>query len=426
MPFRSTCLVVFLVFFAPVWAFAGRFTERELLSGAEQVVRYGMDTTDNWWAITQPFTAKYRLTVNSVSTTAYDTVAAPVFSPDGTFWAALAVKQQQWHIITADGELPLVYNHAEELQFSADSYSLSLVGYRGDEAMLVSYAIVDDDTTEQRKLQLRGKPLLLLKKTGPYFLNPTGNRRAYVGMRSGSKVVNVEGKESLTFDDIVPVGFWYDGGFLYGGKLGGQWKLYKDNEDLTGSFSGFSEAMVNTLGTVVAFIGSYESGSVVVVVSDEYYEPVIGERFDVVKNLVLHPTARLYAYNAMDNGVPFVVFNSAKYSTTLTSSRPQFSWNGKYLVFIACDIECSLNIDGKQYPLYSEYDVNYPIVAVPSTSTFAYISSTSLAVRKYTSKEVSTGMIVDEMSAPRYNSRIHAYEMLGRINQRLYMVRYEL
>lgn len=424
MPFRMGYVLIIFALSLPSMALAGTFTEREVLGGAEPIVNYGMDTTDNWWAITKPFTQQYRLTVNDVAGAVYDSVETPVFSPDGACWAALALRQQQWYIVTADEELPLGYNRAEEVRFSADSYTMSLVGYRGDEAFLASYSIVDSD--DKRVLQPRGTPLPLIKKVGRYFLNPTGTRRAYIGMRSGSKVVSVEGKESLTFDDIAPVGFWYDGSFLYGGKLGDQWKLYKDNEDLTGSFTGFSEGAVNTIGTVAAFIGSYESGSVVVVVSDEYYEPIIGERFDVVKNLVLHPTARLYAYNAIEKGVPFVVFNSAKYTTTLTSTRPFFSWNGENLVFMACDIECSLAIDGKQYPLYSEFNVNYPIVVVPSTNTFAYISSTSLAVRKYTTKDVSMGMIVDEMSSPRYNSHSHAYEMLGRINERLYMVRYKL
>lgn len=401
---------------------AQKFSETEVLSGAENIWDYGIDTTSNWWAVTMPFTNRYRLTVNGKQTDVYDTLAKPVFAPDGKAWAVLGIRNSQWHLVANGEEFPLPYNHAEEIVFSADSRILSYLGYRGDEAWIVSCEIATAEGTGRPKLRPHGKPLPVLKKTGPYFVNPAGNRRAYVGVRSGSKIVSVEGKESFQFDDVLPIGFWYDGSFLYGGRLGPMWKLYKDGEELTGSFTAFSEGQINAEGTVAAFIGSYESGSAVVVLSDEYYDPVIGERFNKVMNLSLHPTLRMYACNAVDNSTPIVLYNGAKYATTLNSSIPRFTWNGNNLVYMSCDIECAINVDGKQYPLYGDFNVAVPFAVDPTSNTFAYVSSTSLAVRRYTSKDVYMGLIVDEMSVPRYNRRAHSYEMLGRINQRLYLI----
>lgn len=404
-------------------ALAQKFTDTELLGGSETLVSYGMDTTSNWWAITQPFTDRYRLTVNGVQSDVYEELNVPVFSPDGESWAALGVRDSQWHIIVEGEEIPLSYNTAEELQYSADSRILSMVGYRGSEPWIIGYEIESDEGTGKIRLRTVGTPLPLVRKSGKYFMSNNGRRRAYVGERSGGKVISIEGKESLVYDDIMPVGFWYDGRFIYGARLGGQWRLYRNEEELTGGFSGFGEPVINMAGTIAAFVGSYQTGSVVVVISDDYYEPRIGEQYEKVMNLTLHPTLAMYAYNAVDQAKPLVVYNGARYAATFTSSPPRFTWSGDNLVYMICEIECSLSIDGKQFPLKTSFDLSRPFVVDPVTNTFAYVSSASLAVRKYTSDYVSSGMIVDEMSPVRYNRRNHAYEMLGRINQRLYMVR---
>lgn len=419
--FPGLCILLFCI--AGSVLYAQRFSETELLGGAEILVKYGMDTTSNWWAVTQPFTERYRLTVNGTETDVYETIGNPVFAPDGGTWAALGIRNSQWHLITDGAEIPLRYNNAEELVFSADSRTLSYLGYRGDEAWIVTCEIVSDEGAGRTRLRPYGEPLPVLKKTGSYFVSPGGRRRAYVGLRSDSKVVNIEGRESFQFDDVAPIGFWYDGSFLYGGRLGPMWKLYKNDEELTGSFVGFSEGKVNAEGTVAAFIGAYENNAAVVVLSDEYYDPVVGEKFNKVMNLTLHPTLRMYACNAVDNNAaPIVLYNGARYSTTFDSSIPRFTWNGNHLTYMNCDIECALNVDGRQHPLYGDFNVTLPFVVDPSTSTFAYVSSTSLAVRRYTTKDVYMGMIVDEMSAPRFNRHTRSYEMLGRINQRLYMI----
>ncbi len=416
-------ILLLLAVMCTTGAQAQKFTDTELLGGSETLVTYGMDTTSNWWAITQPFTERFRLVVNGRQSGVYEKLLAPVFSPDGELWAALGIRDSQWHILVDGEEIPLQYNTAEEPRFSLDSRILSFVGYRGDEAWIVSFEVETNEGTGKVHLKPVGTPLPLLKKKGEYLMSNNGRRRAYVGERSGGEVVSVEGRESLVFDEIAPVGFWYDGAFLYGARLGRQWRLYKNEEEITGGFSGFSEAKINLAGTIAAFVGSYQTNSVVVLISDDYYEPRIGETYDKIMNLTLHPTLAMYAYNAVDQAKPYVVYNGTRYATTFTSSPPLFSWSGDYLVYMTCEIECSMSIDGRQYPLKTAYDLSRPFAIDPATTTFAYVSSASLAVRKYTSDYVSSGMIVDEMSPVRYNRRNRAYEMLGRINQRLYMVR---
>lgn len=416
-------LSVLLFVLCTTGARAQKFTDTELLSGNETLEKYGMDTTDNWWAITQPFSERYRLVVNGTASDVYEQLEPPVFSPDGDSWAAVGIKDSQWHILVNGGEIPLLYNFVEEVSFSTDSRILSLVGYRGDEGWIAGYEIENDEGTGKVHLKEVGTPLPLVKKTGRYYTSNNGRRRAYVGERSGGKIVSVEGRESLVFDDIKPVGFWYDGSFLYGALIGGQWRLYRGEEEVIGGFSGFSEPAVNVPGTIAVFIGSYQTGSVVVLISDEYYDPRVGEKYEKVMNLTLHPTLAMYSYNAVDQAKPYVVYNGTRYAATFTSSPPKFSWSGDNLVYIICEIECSMSIDGRQYPLKTAYDLSRPFAVDPATNTFAYVSSASLAVRKYTSDYISAGMIVDEMSAVRYNRRSRAYEMLGRINQRLYMIR---
>lgn len=416
--------LLFFLFISCIFsAKAQKFYDAELLSGNEPIIRYGMDTTQNWWAITASFTGYARLTVNGRATSVFDSIQSPVFSPDGVQWAAFALKSNQWHLLTADTVLPLPFTHVNELQFSPNSEVLAFVGYRAKEASIFSFVLEPSPINLEKFTLVHHKsPLLVIRKKGSFFLSWNGANIAYVGARGSSAALVVNGVEGQLFDDILPFGFWNDGLMLYAGKSGLQWRVYKNDDPLTGSFTGIREPKMNFNGTNAVFIGTYTQGELVTLISEQYSVPIVGKLYDNVNSVVLHPSAGLFAYRATQNGQTFVVMNRTEYLGAENVGLPQFSFDGSELFFLGCNTDCFMSVNGKRNDLETLFDSEFDFAIAPCTGTFAFSSSTSLTVRRVTSKAVYSGFMVDEIGNPRFNWRENRYETLGRISERLYLI----
>lgn len=378
-----------------------------LLDGMEKISLMGLDTTNHWWAITQPFENKYRIHIDGEMSEAYDGISSLTFSPDGSRWAYFAQYNARIILVTNDTSIALPGDEPGEIVFSPNSnmmaYSYKMQGIEMIHAGNRSYEVMN--------------------RLGRLYLSPNGERLAFLGRRAGSIVVNMNGQESMPFDTIAVAGYWYDGKLIYAAKSGNNWQVYKGNDAITENYAYIKELNINREGNVAGFLARmHGSGYVGVLISDDYYEPLISKRYDAAENLALHPQLPMYSFNAVSNGVNIVVLNGSEYIGGKISGRPLFSYDGSELFFLGCDTDCFLSINGKRYPMSMDIDTRRNISVKPKSRTLAYATSSSLVVRYLESKELFSGMMVDMTSDTRYNWREDRYEALGIINNKLYLL----
>lgn len=379
-----------------------------LLDGSEPLVAYGLDTTSHWWALTSPTTDGVRLIVDNKHSAIYKQIEKLTFSPDGNRWACFAKDNSQWYLLTDDTIIPLPGTSFGEIAYSPNS-----------EVLVYSYMEGDHE-----RIILNSRSILVYQRTGSLFLSEGGERYALMGWRGDKIVVNINGNETTLFDEIKPFGFWYDGSFLYAGRNGSTWEVYKNNNSITEQFMEISRVAINLRGNVAAFLARKNANQAYgVLIADEYTEPLMSKPYDNVANLLLHPTLPMLAFSAGISGKEYVVLSNTEYvGGQEATSAPHFTYDGSELYFVGCNIDCFVNINGKKYALGNVISTQLPYAVKPRSETMAYSTNSSLIVRDLLHKELTAGMMVDTLLQPRYNWRTQRYETLGQISQKLYLM----
>ncbi len=400
---------------------ARSFREVELLSGAENLESFGMDTTDNWWAMTQPFSNQYRLIVNGDETETFERISPPIFSPNGLFWQTFAVHQNVLQFVSNVGDTWLDYTSAEPAVFSLDSRCIAFTAYDNDQAWAVRYRVVDHPEGGYTLRELERTQIY--EKQSKLFVATDGSRTAYVGRRGDTEVVAIGDEEYAVYDKIEAHGFLADGSFLYSARLGDLWRLYRDDVAISSSFNSINYGVFNRDHSMFAFVAVGSVVSYAVLLEQDEDELQFSEQQESITALAIHPDLALTAFKAFNYGVPSVVYGSARYSATENTGALQFSHDGEELYYLECDvINCYMNVNGQRYDLSTDIDTGEPLVVAPGTSTFSFTTGLTQVVRSFDGKDVWSGMLVDQMGHARFNWRQNRYEALGIINDRLYML----
>jgi hypothetical protein len=383
-------------------------SDEMLLSGYEKLWDAGMDTTSNWWAITCPFTEKFRLTVNGEESDVYDAISRPVFSPDGNRWAAFGNTNGSITLITESEVIDLQgANQFGEMVYSANSEVLVFSYFEGTNEIIVS---------RDREIEVRNR-------VGKLFTNYNGSKVAFMGARGKSVVLNINGKETSMYDDIKPLGFWHTGEFIYAASYG-RWEIYKGEETLGETYNNVMEMEINIMGDVAAFlVGGYDSRGYCILLSDEYYEPLISERYDNVKGLDLHPYLALTAFKGKYMNNWYIVYSSTEYYAGIGCGDPQFSADGNDLTYLyQTNLDSYYSCNGvKGYFPYGS-DILDPIAHATDSETYAYSNGEMLIMRYSTNRKFVGSNFVDRTTQARYNRFEKRYECLGIIRDRLYML----
>ncbi|MFC2130761.1 hypothetical protein ACFLSQ_04955 [Bacteroidota bacterium] len=379
-----------------------------LLDGGENLVTYGMDTTQHWWAVTQPFEESYRLIIDGQKSDVYKEIKQLTFSADGKRWACFVKNNVEWFLMTNDTLISIHGNEIGEIEFSPNSRHIVYSFYEANDEIIV----------------YKGKRIRTYLRTGRILLSNNAERIAWVSNRSNGFVLNISGKETEVYDNIIPIGFWYNAEMLWAAKNGDVWEIYKGSESISDVYLNISEAAINLGGNVAAALATEQSGKHVgILISDEYYEPLVGSLYDQTYNLILHPSLPLLAYNAENIGQKLVILNTAEYYGGKESTgAPVFTHDGEDLYFLGCDIHCFVNINGRKYTLNSEIPINRFYAKKPGSNTIAYSTNSSMVVKDIETNGMYAGMMVDELISPRYNWRNSTYETLGSIGNRLYLM----
>ena len=378
-----------------------------LWNGAEPLVTYGMDTTYNWYAITEPFPQRYRLIVNGEELQEMVNVTIPKFSQDGKRWAAFAQDNSGWMLFTENDVKAFNATDVGDIIFSEDS-------------KVVAYSYFE---TNLEIIKLGNKEFSDYRKQKGLWIDHDGDQVAYVIENANQEVVKVNGRQLNSFDNAFPVGFWEDGDFIYVGEIGGYYQVYKGKEPISQMLNNVPDIKINRKGDVLAYIAfGMNNRYTANLVSDEYAEPISSERYDMISDLQLHPTAPIMSYAAVLYNMFTINMNLTEYFSGEFNSTPQFTWDGEELYFLGCRINCFFSVNGKTFNTQTNLPTDRYYARKPNSDSFAFNTASSLVVRYLSDGDMRAGMMVNETIEPRYNRFEDRYESLGVINNRLYLL----
>ncbi len=377
------------------------------LSNGEDIYDYGIDSTGHWFALTAPFTDQYRLIVDGKDYGVYTDVKPLVFSNDGNKWACFAKTNVDWRVVTNDTVIDLAVSNVGEMLFTPNSEHLIYSWFEGADEVI----------------NWIDKKIRVINRSGKLYSTWGGERYAFLGMRGNSYVININGTETSSYDAILPIGFWSDGSFLYGARNGDYWEVYFKGEPLDELYSEIYEVAMNITGTVAGLLVRRSLNDATgIILSDNYYEPLVGKPYDWVGNMVLHPEVELLAYKAMYHGNYVAVLNNTDYFGGNEVGSPRFTHDGSEMYFTGNYVNYFVNIGGRRYNLPTEIDLGLNYAMKPGSRSIAYSTSITMVVRYLETNELYAGNIVDEIIQPIYNRRTERYETLGRIGKRLYLM----
>ena len=378
-----------------------------LLDGSEKLIDYGLDTTHNWYAITEPFPNRFRLIVNGDELEAMYEVTAPVFSQDGNRWACFARDNSGW----------MLFSESEMHSFNATNVGDIAISENSAE---IAFSYFE---TNLEVVKLKNQEFREYRKKQGLWIDHIGSQVAYVTQNGEQEVMKVNGVQLNAFDKVIPVGFWEDGDFVYVGQFGVYSQVYKGKESISETYFNVPEIKINRKGNVLAYIANTMNKKYVAkLISDEFQEPIVSARYNMIRELSLHPTAPIMTYSASNYNAYTINMNLTEYYAAEANSKPTFTWNGDELYYLACRINCSFSINGVNYNTKTTFQVDKTYVHKPGTMSFAYTTGSNIVVRYLDDGFMRAGMMVNETIEPRYNRFEDRYETLGATNNRLYLL----
>lgn len=399
-------LILCSIFFVSA-SHAQRCNDSLAYDGFEDVASMGIDSTGNYWILTQPTEGYYRLIVNGIQSEQYQNIKHLTFSPDGKKWAFFAKDNVTWYLITNDKKLEIYCDNVVNLGFSPNSEVIYYVYLVGSEHHFV----------------IGNKTIKATGAIGDVYLSYGAERFAIGIRRGGMTYYQLQGWETPQYDDIKPVGFWNDGSFIYIVKIGDSWEIYKDRNSISERFWGINDYAINLTGTVAGFlVRRSQNTSAGVLLSDDYYEPLITKSYESVSSLALHPHIPLMAFKAMDAENYYIVMSNTEYAGGRETGTPKWTHDGSQLFFSGCATDCFVNVNGRRFNLFQMFDMLDNFVMKPGSNTIAYSTSSSFIVRYLETKELVAGKMVDYIITPIYSWRHNAYMTLGLISNRVYLM----
>lgn len=379
-----------------------------LLDGSETLSQFGLDSLGNWWAITQPYSEQYRVYINGEESDTYLTLTGLQFASSGEHWAYFGEDHTGWAVIADDTVITLNASAPGQIHFSRinDLLTYSYI------ANGLEYIVIGDEK------------ISTYQKIGDYYISPNGKRYAYMSQRGSSYVMNINGHETQLYDEIKPIGFWHDGKFLYAACYGSLWELYKDDEPISEQYAAIPEAVINADGTSAGAIAKLQSGYYYsILLNDDYYDILTSSEYDAMSDIVIHPYDALIACKAELNNSYYMLMNSTEYPSEENAGAPQFTYDGSEMFFLGCRVSCFLSVNGKKIKVPNQLDPGYSIAKKPGSPTICFPTSTTLTMQNVETNEINGSLLIDLITYPIYNRISGAYETLGSINNRLYLMR---
>lgn len=374
---------------------------------AEPVKNYGIDTTGNWWILTQPYSGEYRYIINTIEYPIFNYVSKIVFSPDGEKWAFFADDFVNMYLVTQD---TIINFFAEKL-----------LDFGFNQNGSVCYWVITNGI--ESEIHFNNRVVKVTNFVDKVFINPKGDKFALVLRRGNFFILATDTFETDYFDEIKPLGFFEDDSFIYAGKIGKYWQIFQDKKPISELLEYVIDAKINFKGTVAAFLVRNTIGDALsLLISDEFSETITSTPYDNCSNLVLHPFEPLIAFLAMKNSNYIIVYGNSEINLGTFPAYPYFTNDGVELLFSYCIIDCYLYVDGIRQTIPSGLISTQKIARKSKTTTFCIGSTVGMIMYDYFSGVQYMGTLVDEMTEPVYVYRDGSYQALGRIGNKIYLL----
>lgn len=381
----------------------------QLLDGSEPLIAMGQDTTGHWWAVTSPFSRRYSMIIDGKKGIDADSLNQPKFSPMGDRHAYTMLRNGIWSIHVDDSIITLGAGRPGILTFSRNGvFAYSVID--GQSEML---HILKDDQTVSHILQNR---------VGDVHLSFDANNWGYVSKNATGFVVLLNEEDIGRYDQCIIAGFMVDNAMIHAGKQGELWRVFKNTEQLL-SAPFLQHAQVNLMGTAFACsygIGTRMSGYLY---SPDFVQPLETSGYDRIDNIVVHPSEALMGLIASKSGTNYMLMNTAEYDAGIHIGMIRFTHDGKELYALGdSQQDPFMIVNGQKFVQKNSLDIQRPYAKAPETGTFAYATSSALMMQRMSDSFTFAGMMADYVSSPIFNHRLDAYQSLGIVNNRLFMM----
>lgn len=411
-------VIILLFYIATISVFPQQCFDELVLDGSESIHKYGFDSTGNWWAITKPYTNRFRLNVNGFESEIFSGFSDIRFSRDGQRWSCFAKDDgNYWHLLSSDTTLYLKAFRTGQMFYTPDSKNL-FFSYTTEGRQNLSGKIDD-----KGKVTFGSSKELDFPDATTMYISADTRSRAAVTRRDGGTYVRIGKDQGPRFDAVKAIGYWNDGSFIYAAKLGNTWEIYKNRESISEPFIRIIDSKMNPEGTIAAIaIERTKNEQLVLTLNDKYYEPLVSKVYDWVGNIVINPIFEMVAFKAKKNNQVYIVYSNTEYVASNNSTIPFFTFDGKDIYFLGCDLDCYVNINGRRYSMNSDVDLSGNFVKKPGEPSIAFTTNSALVIRNLEKNTLSASKMMDEMSEPIYNWRKKRYEALGILGKRLYLI----
>ncbi len=398
--------------------YARGIEEQQIFSGGEKILRFGLDTTSNWWILTQPYERYMRLYVNGFRTPEAEYILPPVFSPDGLHWGTVVYMQDAVSLWLDGQPLALNYQAAYDMQFADDGRTTSVIGYVGGQKELVRFQFQNGRWVQSAVLPLPQafKGSLVQDRFLTKFL--------YV-VAEGSQVSLVAEQQQLgPFDQIQHVHWWQDSIPLFAARTGKWWTVYLgENPLLTGVDTVLSMQLNRQRRIAVIVYKRYQLYYIVKLNADGTVQQTQG--WDKVEDCWLHPSATFYGALVQWRNQHYFLLDGTRYPLQPRHTKLQMLYNGEGYYCLECRQWCDLLLNGDRVRLQMQVGTQLrSFVYLPQYEAFAYVNGPNFYVHSLQSKQTVLSYQYDQFSPIVFNWYTGAVEVLARRGNLLYLVRY--
>ncbi len=404
MPRWWLAVVVALVLAVPL---LGQSCEETMVhDGAERVVHFDVDTTGHWWVLVAPYQNMVTLVVDGDRYGPYNTITAPVFSPDGSTWSSIGVLNGLISVVT-----PTPVNLPQATAINAILYPQNspAAWYRCSNG-------------EQEFVTNGSNTYLAVQPLGQWATDLFGSNVFYVAQRGSGQTLVRNATDGVFADEILLGGVWHDGRPVYASRAGEIWTIYIGTQEVRSNLRRVSNLSVNATATVLGAVVTTPLGMHALMFSEEYTEAWMGPQVDDIAYFLLNPFQFLCVWEGTLRGVKNLYYNTAPYPAGRIRGPVVFSHDGNVMGFLGRDDDDFVTIDGKRTMLPRRISTGVVPALHPLGTSVAYSTGSSMAILDIESTEIALARMCDRVSRTVFDWRTNSFRMLGTFGERLFLI----
>jgi len=364
----TICLVIL------PWLHAQGMEERQVFGGEETVLRFGLDSTSNWWILTQPYERYMRLYVNGYKSAEAEYIMRPVFSPDGLHWGTVTYFQNTVSVLLDGQTLELAYTVAYDLQFADDGMIASVIGYIGGQRELVRFQFADGEWKQKEAVSLP-------QAFEGSIVQDRSLTRFLCRVSEGNQFSVLMGDRSFgPFDQIHHLRWWQDSLPLFAARNGDWWAVYLGSEPILSSIDTVFSIQLNRDRSVAVIVYKrYQLSYIAKLAPDGQLQQTQG--WDKVEDVKLHPSSAVYGALVQWRNQHYFLLDGTRYPVRPQHTKLQMLYDGSGYYCLECRQLCDLMVNGERLV---RFDGQWGAIVLAASS----VSPTAITAFSPTSSDI--------------------------------------